>query len=458
MTVQPFLAHNHTDSSNLRLRDCVNRAEDLLDYAVDELGLPGLAITDHEALSSHVKAQKYVDKNPEKFKDFTLAFGNEIYLVDRDEINYARENNERTRFPHFILIAKNNNGYLGLKKMSTQAWKNEFMFRGMERVPLYYDELEEFMKEYKGDIIATTACVGGELPQRLIKYHNKNDEESKQQVHSFITWLTNVFGKDDLYFELQPSHSEEQVISNEMMLKVSKAYGITTIVTTDSHYLNRQQARIHKIYLQASQGEREVDEFYATTYMMDSEEIHSYMDEYIGQETVDNLIVNTHDIMNKIEKIDFFMDVQVPKAHIEDYEPINITQQYDDKYEYIKKFRYSTIDMNRYYLYLIEQGLQFYNQELNEENLSRIDIELKQIWEVSEALDQPLSSYFVLTKEVIDLMWTTSLVGIARGSAACYYTNYLLGIVQINPLKYDLPYWRFLHASRSKLPDEFTSL
>ena len=458
MTIQPFLAHNHTDSSNLRLRDCVNRAEDLLDYAVDELGLPGLAITDHEALSSHVKAQKYIDKNPEKFKDFTLAFGNEIYLVDKDEIDYARENNEKVRFPHFILIAKNNRGYLGLKKMSTQAWKNSFVMRGMERVPLYYDELEEFMKEYKGDIIATTACVGGELPQRLIKYHSKNDEESKQQVHSFITWLTNVFGKDDLYFELQPSHSEEQVISNKMMLKVSKAYGITTIVTTDSHYLNRQQARIHKIYLQASQGEREVDEFYATTYMMDSEEIHSYMDEYIGQETVDNLIVNTHDIMNKIEKIDFFMDVQVPKAHIEDYEPINITQQYDDKYEYIKKFRYSTIDMNRYYLYLIEQGLQFYNQDLNEENLSRIDIELKQIWEVSEALDQPLSSYFVLTKEVIDLMWTTSLVGIARGSAACYYTNYLLGIVQINPLKYDLPYWRFLHASRKKLPDEFTSL
>src|SRR5699024_1649171 len=157
--------------------------------------------------------------------------------------------------------------------------------------------------------------------------------------------------------------------------------------------------------------------------------------------------------MNKIEKIDFFIDVQVPKAHIEDYEPINITQQYDDKYEYIKKFRYRNIDMNRYYLYLIEQGLQFYNQELNEENLSRINTELEQIWKVSEKLDQPLSSYFVLTKEVIDLMWTTSLVGIARGSAACYYTNYLLGIVQINPLEYDLPYWRFLSKDRHSLPD-----
>lgn len=450
--LQPFLGHNHTDASNIRLRDCVIKTEELLDYAVDELGLPGLAITDHESLSNHAKAQAYITENQEKFKDFTLALGNEIYLVDRDKIDYARENNEKAKFPHFILIAKNNNGYLGLKEMSTKAWKNMFMFRGMERVPLYYDEIEEFMKKYKGDIIATTSCIGGDLPQKLIKYHDDKTTENKKDVHNFITWLIDVFGKDDLYFELQPSHSREQLVTNEMMLNVSKGYGITPIVTTDSHYLNREKANVHKIYLQASQGEREVDEFYATTYMMGSEEIHSYMDDYIGSDVVNNLIQNTHSIMNKIEDIDLFMEVQVPKAHIEDYTPINLTKEYDDKYEYIAKFRNSSSDMNRYYLYLIEKGLEFYKQELNDENLKRIDIELEQIWEVSEKLKQDLSSYFVLTKEVVDLMWQTSLVGVARGSAACYYTNYLLGIVQINPLEYDLPYWRFLSKDRPNLP------
>lgn len=438
---QPFLVHNHTSKSNLRLRDSINKPEEMIEYAYN-LGLPGLCLTEHACLSSHVETQKFLDKNKDKYKDFKVGYGNEIYLVDKEEVKTGVENNEKVRFPHFILLAKNNNGYLGLKELSTREWENSFFYKSMERVPTYYDELEEFMKKYKGDIIATSACVGGELPQRLIKYHDEPSDENKKSVDEFITWLIKVFGKDDLYFELQPSHNREQIVSNEMMLKVSKAYGITPIVTTDAHYLNKEQAKVHKIYLQASQGEREVDEFYATTYIMDSEEIHSYMDEYIGSESVDAIIQNTHQIMNKLEDIDFFIDVQVPNAHIEDYIPSNVTEKYDDKFDYIKKFRHSDNDMNRYYLHLIEEGLDFYNQEINEENLDRINTELEQIWKVSEKLKQPLSSYFVLTKEVIDTMWEVSLVGIARGSAACYYTNYLLGIVQINPLEYDLPWWR----------------
>ena len=454
---QPFLVHNHTSKSNLRLRDSINKPEEMIEYAYN-LGLPGLCLTEHACLSSHVETQKFLDKNKDKYKDFKVGYGNEIYLVDKEEVKTGVENNEKVRFPHFILLAKNNNGYLGLKELSTREWENSFFYKSMERVPTYYDELEEFMEKYKGDIIATTACVGGELPQRLIKYHDDPSDENKKSVDDFITWLIKVFGKDDLYFELQPSHNREQIVSNEMMLKVSKAYGITPIVTTDAHYLNKEQAKVHKIYLQASQGEREVDEFYATTYIMDSEEIHSYMDEYIGSESVNDIIQNTHQIMDKLEDIDFFIDVQVPNAHIEDYTPSNITEEYDDKFDYIKKFRHSDNDMNRYYLHLIEEGLDFYNQEINEENLDRINTELEQIWKVSEKLKQPLSSYFVLTKEVIDTMWEVSLVGIARGSAACYYTNYLLGIVQINPLEYDLPWWRFLHSDRPALPDELTSL
>ena len=94
-----------------------------------------------------------------------------------------------------------------------------------------------------------------------------------------------------------------------------------------------------------------------------------------------------------------------------------------------------------------------YNQEFNEENLSRIDLELEQIWEISLKLEQALSSYFVLTKDIVDMMWEVSIVGTARGSASCYYTNYLLGIVQFNPIEYNLPYYRFLSKERASLPD-----
>ena len=124
-----------------------------------------------------------------------------------------------------------------------------------------------------------------------------------------------------------------------------------------------------------------------------------------------------------------------------------------DKYEYINKYAHSGREMDRYYLHLLGEGFIKRGQEFNEENLERINVELEQLWIISEKLGQPLSSYFVLTQDVINMMWEVSLVGVSRGSASCYYTNYLLDIVQINPITYKLPYWRFLSKERATLPD-----
>lgn len=445
--LQPFGPHNHTHASNFRLRDAINKPEALLDYAL-ELGLPGIAITDHETLSSHVKAYQYIEDNRERFKDFTLAFGNEIYLVDKDDTLEKKENNEKISFHHFILIAKNQRGYEGLRKLSSRAWQNSFFFRGMERVPTYKDELMAIMEQYRGDIIATTACVGGEVPQMLIKYHDDPTPENKQKVHNLIVWLKGVFG-DDLYFELQPSHNRDQQIANKMLYKVGQAYGVTCVVSTDAHYLNRSQAAAHKIYLTASQGEREVDEFYATTYVMDRKELLEYFDE----DLLDELIANTHLIKDKIQPITFKQEVKIPKAHIPEYKMSQLFVPHYMGYEYIRKYAESKYDIDRYYLHLIAEGMISRNEELTHENLSRIDIELNELYHITENLQQPMSSYFVLSKDVVDLMWRVSLVGVSRGSACCFYLNYLLDIVQLNPLKYNLPHWRFLSKERVELPD-----
>lgn len=445
--LQPFSVHNHTHASNFRLRDAINKPEELLDYAL-ELGLPGIAITDHETLSSHVKAHQYVESNRDRFGKFVLAFGNEIYLVDKDEVQEKREINERVSFHHFILIAKDDKGYEGLRKLSSRAWYNSFFYRGMERVPTYKDELMALMEEYRGHIIATTACVGGEVPQLLIKYHDEPTEENKRNVHNLVVWLKGVFG-DDLYFELQPSHNRDQQIANKMLYKIGQAYGVTCVVSTDAHYLNKDQATAHKIYLQSSQGEREVEAFYATTYVMNREELLEYFDEQL----LDELIRNTHLIMKKIQPIKFEQEVKIPKAHIPKFELNPLFEQFYDKYEYIKKYSESKYEVDRYYLHLIAEGMISKNEELNETNLSRIDTELNELYHITEKLNQPMSSYFVLTKEVVDLMWQVSLVGVSRGSASCFYLNYLLDIVQINPLKHNLPHWRFLSKERVELPD-----
>lgn len=445
--LQPFMPHNHTHASNFRLRDAINKPEKLLDYAL-ELGLPGLAITDHETLSSHVKAFQYVEDNKERFKDFTLAYGNEIYLVDKETTLTNKENNEKIVFPHFILIAKNQHGYEGLRKLSSKAWSNSFFFRGMERVPTYKDELTALMEEYRGDIIATTACVGGEIPQMLIKYHDEPTPENKKKVHDLVIWLKGVFS-DDLYFELQPSHNRDQLVANKMLKNLGEAYGVKCVVSTDAHYLNKQQAQAHKIYLQASQGEREVDEFYATTYVMNREELLEYFDEQL----LDELIRNTYLIRDKIERIEFFQEVKIPRANIPEFNLNPLFEPFYEKYQYIKAYSQSSYRIDQFYLHLIAEGMISRNEELNETNLSRIDIELNELYHITEKLKQPLSSYFVLTKDVVDLMWKVSLVGVSRGSASCFYLNYLLDIVQINPLKHNLPHWRFLSKERVELPD-----
>ena len=458
MSKQPFLIHNHSEFSNFRLRDSTNKVEDILDYAV-ELGLPGIALTDHETLSGHIRADKHINKNKDRFKDFKMAYGNEIYLVDKKSTEQKKLNNERIFFHHFLILAKNKKGHDFLKKLSTKAWENSFYYKGLQRTPLYYDELPEMIKGYENDVIFSTACLGSPLSQLILQYEKEGKPlEIKKKINSFIKFFVGLVGKDNFYLELQPAIKkdgsnkdvkEEQQIVNDMLLQLSKVYGLKPILTTDAHYLSKEQAFSHKVFLNASQGDREVDSFYSTTYLMDRNELLEYFEE----DLLDTLIDNTHSIMNEIEDIDFQKETQVPDVEIPEYNDRDLFKDYLKEYKYINKYKNSDRDMDRYYLHLIGEGMIKYNQEFNDENLSRIDVELEQVWEISENMNQALSSYFVLTQDVVDMMWEVSLVGVARGSASCYYTNYLLGIVQINPLQHNLPFWRFLSKERPELPD-----
>ena len=154
--------HNHTEYSNLRLLDCINKVEDLIQYAHD-IGLNGLAITDHEALSSHIKALKFYNqkcKDDESWKAFKLILGNEVYLCRNGLSPETYEKGER--YPHFILLAKDEVGHAQLRELSTRAWKHSFtMF--MTRVPTYYSDIEEVVGPNPGHIVASSACIGGWL-------------------------------------------------------------------------------------------------------------------------------------------------------------------------------------------------------------------------------------------------------------------------------------------------------
>ena len=122
MNLEFFSIHNHTDYSNFRGRDSICKTENLIDRAY-YLNYKGVCITDHEALTSHVKAIKHYNK---KYKDtdFKVGLGNEIYLVDSNDLYEAKNNNKKINYNHFILVAKNKVGYKMIRELSSIAWTN----------------------------------------------------------------------------------------------------------------------------------------------------------------------------------------------------------------------------------------------------------------------------------------------------------------------------------------------
>lgn len=468
-----FSIHNHSEFSNDRLLDSITPPDELIQYAV-ELGLKGIALTDHETLSGHVKfikAYKELKKKKKIPEDFKIALGNEIYLVDEDNIDELKDNyynrEERTKFYHFLLLAKNKEGYNQLKELSSLAWENSFRTGKMVRVPTFKEDLARIIKG--GHVMATSACLGGFLPQMILKWQEAekkgNQEEIdyyKLEIHEFILFNIDVFGKENFFFEIQPSDDPEQHIVNQKLVMLSEVYGIDYVVATDSHYLKKEDREIHKIYLQSQEGEREVDAFYASCYVFPVEEILESMSKHLPEDVIVKAIQNTMKIYEQIEFFDLQQKTIIPEANIEEFEFTHEFKEYYNRYEYIKKYIYSEYEIDRYFIYLIKQGIRKFFYPIEESRydlhtiLNRVNTELRELYLISKKLGGRMSSYYVLTRQVVlDIMWKKSdtLVGIGRGSAAGFLINYLLEIVQINPLDYDLPHFRHLTAERPELPD-----
>lgn len=439
-----FSIHNHTEYSNLRLLDCINKVEDLIQYAFD-LGLSGVCITDHEALSAHIKALKYYKskcKEDERWKTFKLGLGNEIYLCRNGLSPETYEKGEK--FPHFILVAKDAEGHAQLRELSSRAWNHSFtMF--LTRVPTYYSDIEEVVKRNPGHLIASSACIGGWLG--ICKANG-----AEHNAIAFIKWCKEIFG-DDFYLELQPARYQEQIDYNKWLIWLGKETDTKCIVTTDSHYLKEEDREIHASFLNSKDGDRETAEFYQYTYMMSPEEIHSKMDDYIAPEEIEILFGNTNEINDKINFYDLSQPQIVP--HLSDdrekhpewpiiYKMIKIR----DKFEYLNKYYNSESEDDRYLIYLGLTRLEALHlpPDKREQYLDRLEQELTECWLVSERLGQPISSYLLMVRNIIQIMWTKaeSLVGISRGSAGVMLINYLIGVTQMNPLEQGvyLPHWR----------------
>lgn len=447
--------HVHSDYSNIRLIDSINKVSKLIQKAVN-LNNSGIAITDHESVSGHVQALQIVEKGKSEGsipEDFKLILGNEIYLVN--SLEEVRDNYKSgiTKFWHFILLAKDEIGHKQLRILSSLAWDNSFKTGKMERTPTLKSDLEKIVKENPGHLIASTACLGGECSHWIL---NKDVEK----FNEFVQYCYDLFG-EDFYFELQPNNSEEQVLVNKTLISISEQLDIPFIVTCDAHYVNKEDRVFHEAYLNSHEEEREVGDFYATTYMMNVTEIHEYLDWQIGEENVNKAIRNTEVIADKVSNYTLAHSTIVPEANIPEYQEEHYFKDFYDTHEYIRKFAYSDNKYDRYLLHLISQGFKTkgYYVGIKDEELKilidRIEIELSEMWKVTEKIKNSISSYYISTLELIEIMWNEgdSLVGVARGSVTGMYTMYLIGLIQMNPIQWGLPHWRHISHEKAELSD-----
>lgn len=437
-----YSLHNHTEKSNIRMLDCINKPKDLVNRAL-ELNYKGIAITDHECLSAAVDFLKIKDKVKQTNPDFKFIFGNEIYLIADDLIH------QNPKYFHFILLAKDLEGWRQLKQLSSIAWDRSYVERGLRRCPTTYSDIERVIGENPGHILVSSACIGGELSVSILNHDVKRANE-------FVKWCLNIFGQDNVALEIQPSDSEEQIKVNNVIVKLAKHYNIPFIVTTDSHYLYKEDFKIHSAFLNSkASSDRETEKFYKYTYLMSVEEIIDLLKNGgLSEEDVIQSIKNTEIFTQSIQEFDFRSNIQVPVPKIPFFKLNNLLTDWYNSCPAIKQFAESDSVQDQYLLYLIEEGIKSRNITITQEIASRINEELDVVKYISEQLKQSVSAYLNLVKIIVDICWEVSFVGAGRGSAGCFYISYLAGITQTNPLEYNIPSFRFLNKARADaMPD-----
>ena len=444
--MQRFSPHNHTEMSNFRLLDCINKLPDLVKRG-KEIGLAGLAVTDHETIAQSIRICKLQKENP----DFKIAIGNEIYLTDTRD--------KGIKYYHFILIAKDAIGHKQLRQLSSIAWMNSYWDRGMERVPTLKSELAAVVKKNPGHLIATSACLGGELSSCIVEIEHARkigDAETgikkEHQIDSFMEYVDDLFG-DDFYIEIAPGANKDQILVNSILATLAKnRYHKKLVIGDDAHYLKKEDRYIHKAYLNSKGGERETDAFYEYTYLQSDEDIRINLEPSIGM-LIEEMYANSMEIFDKIEVYDLLHNQTIPSVPIQTKPPRELYFPFcdelsrmvnsEDEYE---RYWVNECVNNLYTTLPANKDINIYLNRLNEE------ARVKRI--IGEKLGTNMFKYPITLKYYIDMMWECgSLVGAGRGSSCAALNHYLLGITQLDPIEWNLPFFRYMNEERVELGD-----
>ena len=441
-----FVPHCHTEMSNFRLLDCINKLPDLVKRG-KEIGLAGLAVTDHETIAQSIRICKLQKENP----DFKIAIGNEIYLTD------VRQNG--IKYWHQILIAKDAIGHKQLRQLSSIAWMNSYWDRGMERVPTLKSELKEIVMRDPGHLLATSACLGGELSSSIIemeKARQMGDNETAtikyNQIIEYMQFMDELFG-DDFYVEVAPAASKDQIVANNKLVQIAHVFNKKVVIGDDAHYLKKEDRYIHKAYLNSKGGERETDAFYEYAYLQDEDDLRKNLEPSIGI-MIDEMCHNSMEMFDKIEIYNLLHNQTIPSVPIEFYIINHTNEDFHKKYPNLA-FLYESEDIyDRYWVNECVAKMVENNLNTKVKYINELEEEARVKRVIGEKLGTNMFKYPITLKYYIDMMWECgSLVGAGRGSSCAALNHYLLGITQLDPIEWNLPFFRYMNDERTELGD-----
>lgn len=391
--------HVHTEYS---LLDGSNKIKEYV-ARVKELGMDSAAITDHGVMFGVIdfyREAKAAGINP--------VLGCEVYVAPNSRFDKETSGGE-DRYYHLVLLAENNKGYSNLMKIVSKGFVEGFYYK--PRVDL------EVLREYHEGIIALSACLAGEVQRYLVRGMY---EEAKKAALKYEA----IFGKGNYFLELQDHGIPEQKNVNQQLLRMSRELGIDLVATNDVHYTYAQDASAHDILLCIQTGKRLADEdrmrYEGGQYYVKSPEEMAGLFPYALE-----ALENTHRIAERCHVEIEFGVTKLPKYDV----PEGYTS-----WEYLNK--------------LCFEGLEKRYSPVTEELKNRLDYELGTIKQMGYV------DYFLIVWDFIKFARDHDImVGPGRGSAAGSLVAYTLGITQLDPIRYNLLFERFLNPERVSMPD-----
>lgn len=339
----------------------------------------------------------------------------------------------------------------------------------MERVPILKSEVKEIIERYgKGHIIATTACIGGELSSCALAMANAREvgDQKTAAIHynkivDFMKYCIDIFG-DDFYVECAPSTAADQMKVNTTLYKIAKAFNVKMVVGTDSHYLTAADRPVHKAYLNSKGGEREVDDFYEFAHLMDSDEVTELLTPCFPEGFVEEILDNTEEVRGKIQYFDLFHKQDIPRVEVKEYQKRDLISWIGGKgneeidntnnYPHLAEMLKSDDVQNRYWVNQCLEKLQELNKISDKRYLEELEEEARVKSVISEKLETNMFRYPNTLQHYIDMIWDCgSMVGAGRGSSCAALNHYLMGITQLDPIEWNLPFFRYLNDERVEL-------